>query len=481
MRPIIKDSIVTTVAFFTERSFGFLRELILAAILGPTAMGLRNVIIMLNNYSTYVYLGTNSEAYREVASFHETDLERAVRAQKLLQSWGFIASVVVCIGLIMFTALSHYSLEFKLSLILLAFITPVMINTANMANYLQAIGKFKLSSLVEIIKVVLDLVITVMLAYFYGFVGAVAGLFIVFVVRYFLYRGVYSKYKILFEWDYVIKRWNDFVAMLKRSLRLFITSIANTLYMQIDSLVAVVMLGPAALGIYGVATTLNSLIYGTYGSTVAPVGQRMYKAAGEEHKLKYYLDMLSGISAFLMVFPIAAIVLISPYIINYFIPAFSDAIPVIGVLAVASFFNITLSPISNYVVAKRKELLITVSTVIAGLTNLILDIYLIQLGYGIIGVAYATSFSYFLNFVLLMYLSKALSLKKILEDLIPLVYLIAVLWAWTTDWTLILLLLFTAIYLPIMYYVFYERGIYQYIKSNIKDVYDRFLKMIGYG
>lgn len=467
MSRIVKDSVFTTSAFFAERGMGFIRELVLAGLLGPTYMGLRNAIIMMNNYSSYLYFGMNQEAYRRVAGAYEKRPEYAQMSHKLLASWGFISSMLIALIILAFAFLSHYTLEFKLALVILAFTVPVMINCNPMAYYLMAIGKFKKTSTIEAVKVLIDTLITILLAYQFGFLGAIAGLLIALVVRLVLYRNAFGACGIPFEWDYFIRKFNDFKAMLTDGLRLFVTSISSTIYMQVDSLIAVLMLGPAALGIYGIATTINSLIYGTYGSTIIPAGQRMYKSADDDKKLKRYLDMLSGFSSYLMVFPIALIVFISPFIIGTLIPAFADAIPIIGVLAIASFFNVTLNPITNYVMAKRRENLITSSTLIAAGINIILSLYLISLGYGLMGVCYATAISYFINFMLLITLSKALEWHKILEDLIPLAYLILLLYSWDSGPLIPLLL--TLIYMPILYIVFRSRGISGYALSILRD------------
>ncbi|MEM3364404.1 MAG: polysaccharide biosynthesis C-terminal domain-containing protein [Candidatus Micrarchaeia archaeon] len=470
MSRLIKDSFFTTFTFFAERSFGFVRELILASLLGPTAMGLRNIILVLNGYSLYLPLGVNIEVYRKITKNLNRNTQDVIKDQKIVMSWSFFTSLLLTVIIVLYILSADLPIEFRIALIFLILMSIFLLFTNPLAYFLHAAGEFKKASMIESVKVFLDFILTVLLAYYFGFLGAVLGLSIALFIRYMLYRKAFSKYNISFEWDYIFKRWDDFIKTLKAGLRLFMTSIASTIYAQVDSLITVVMLGPAALGIYGIATTLNQLIYGTYGSTVIPVGQRMYKSADDEAKLKRYLDMLSGISSYLMVFPIIAIVLISPYIINYFIPAFSDAIPVIGVLAVASFFNVTLNPISNYLLTKRKENLITISTLVAATLNLILNIYLIQQGYGLTGVAYATSISYFVNFALLMYLSKALELGKVLEDLLPFIYLISVLWAWTTNYTIYLLPVFTIIYVPILLYVFYKRGILSYLLNVISEL-----------
>jgi|GEM_PF-5540265 len=467
MRKIISDSLVTTLAFFMQRTLGFIRELVVAHLLGPYYMGLRNTIILLFGYSPYVYLGMNNEVFRRVAYLYRKDNEEANKTFTTLLPWSVISSISFALVIAVAAFLSSFSEEFKIGLYILSPIVVFMVVGIIAAQYFLAIGRFKLNAAVETINVVTNTIFVLILTYHFGFIGAIIGLLLSTLIRFILYWRAIAKYKM-----HLIFEWNRFIGIFKNGIKLFTTSIASTLYNQVDSLITVLMLGPAALGIYGIATTINSLIYGTYDSTVIPAGQRMYKAAGEETTLKKYLDFLSGISAYLMVFPIAAIVLFTPYIIDTFIPKFHDSITIVGILAVASFFNVTLNPISGYVLAKRKEVYITISTLIAATINVVLDYYLIMQGYGLIGVAYATSFSYFLNFILLMYLSKALPLEKVLEDLIPLVYLVAILWAWTTDWTIILIPVLTLVYLSILLYVFSKRGITAYLKGVLSETWD---------
>lgn len=461
MRPLISDSFATTIAFFMQRSLGFIRELVLARILGPYYMGLRNTIVMLHNYAPYALLGMQAETYRTVALEHTKSPEKSNQYFSTGLVFTIAVSLILAVLIAMYSYFSLHSIEFKYGLYLLSFIVILRNIGPFITTYYQARGMFKYTSIVEIFVVFVNAVLVLTLAYLFGFLGAVIGLLASVSVRMISHLIRLARLSIPLIFD--VKKFRH---LFKGGMRLFITSIAGTLYSQVDSLITVLMLGPAALGIYGIAQTINSFIYGIFGATVQPAGQRMFKAANDEKLLKRYMNMLLALSSYAMVFPIALIVFATPFIVNAFIPRFQESIALVNVLAIASFFNVTLNQIGGYVVAKRREHLSAVSAVIAGGINLILDVYLIQQGYGIMGVAYATSFSYFLNYLMLIWLSKAVNLIVAIEDLIPILYLVSLIVAWD----LLIGAALTVLYIPIMYYVFKKRGIINYAKSLLSEL-----------
>ena len=295
------------------------------------------------------------------------------------------------------------------------------------------------------------------MAYLYGWLGALVGLGIPLIVRLVLHLHKIRNIHIVFDYSKLIE-------LLKGGIRLFVSSIANTIYRQVDSLITVAMLGPTALGIYGIAQTINSFIYGVFGATIQPVGQRMLKSANNEKLLRKYLNVLLLLSSYAMVFPIIAIVLATPFLVDSFIPQFHDSINLVRILAVAAFFNLTIGPINGYMYAKRLENKITVSTLVAGGINLVLDIYLISEGYGILGVAYATSFSYLINFILLNYLANVNSAKDTAKYLIPLFYLVVIL-----NLDILIGVVITIFYLVLLMKLFKDYNIFSYVLSNFSS------------
>ncbi len=456
MRRIFSDSFATTVAFFMQRSMAFIRELVLARILGPYYMGLRNTIIMLYNYAPWVQLGSDSEMFRKVALYYDKKPTLSNKYFSTQFMFTIFMSILLSVSVFAFAYFSDYSQEFKYGLYLLSLLVVLRLVGPIITSYLQAAGRFKYTSAVEILVVFLNLILVLALAYSYGWLGALVGLGIPLVVRLILHLHKISDIPLIFDFAKLIE-------LLRGGIRLFVSSISGLLYTQVDSLITVIMLGPAALGIYGIAQTINSFIYGIFGATVQPVGQRMLKAADDEKQLQKYLTVLLTLSSYVMVFPILAIIFVAPYLIDNFIPQFHDSIALVNVLAVASFFNLVSGRIGNYLYAKRMENKITVATLICASINVILNIYLITQGHGILGVAYATSFSYLVYFFLIFYLSGHLNVK-VISLLVPLVYLVIMI----VFSNILLFFLATAIYTVLMFQKLRNEGILHYLTTAIK-------------
>lgn len=460
MRKFFTDSMFTTMAFTLQKPFAFVREFLLAAILGPYYMGLKNLIITLMWYFGYSELGIFSEFYRQVGKSKE-----GISYFPTIMSYSIITSLISAIIIIGFTLLTNYSWEVDLSFYLLIFITSFFIIGNAISYYLRGTANFNKLAIVETIYVIVNTIITLILAYYLGYLGAVLGLLIATFVRFLLFYNEFRKLKLKIKFEL-----DKFIFLLKNGLNLFINSISATLYTQLDSLIVVTMLGPASLGIYGIATTLNQFIYSIFGSTIAPLGQKMLEKSEDENIIRKYLHAVTTLAGYTMIFPIMLIVFISPFLIDNYLPLYTEAIILIGVLAPAAYFNIILGPINNYLVARNRERTITISTLIATIINVIFNIYFIIQGYGLIGIALSTSIAYMINFILLHYLSKTVTIKQFLSELFPLFYMLLFIYNYFYG------LLLLPIYLVITYYVFSRRGVNLYLKKIIDLLLKREVK-----
>ena len=449
MRKFLTDSIFTMVSFIVQKPFAFIREFALAAILGPYYMGLKNLIVMLMNYSKYLDFGIFNELYRQTARKKEEYFPTAL-------SYSLIVSLFIGVLILGFTLITDYSDEIKISFYLLFFISLFHI-IGNVINYfLLGKAKFQQTTIYETVYVILNFIFAIALAYYFGYLGAVSGLLIAVFIRFLLFYKEFRKLKLKIRFE-----MEKFIFLLKNGINLFVNSISETLYIQLDSLIVVTMLGPASLGIYGIATTINQFIYSTFGATIRPLGQKMLENGKDENKIKNYLHAVTTLAGYTMIFPIMLIVFISPFLIDNYLPLYTEAIVLIGVLAPAAYFNIILGPINNYLVARNRERTITISTLIATIINVIFNIYFIIQGYGLIGIALSTSIAYMVNFILLHYLSKTVTIKQFLSELFPLFYMIFFIYNYF--YGLILL----PIYIIITYYVFSRRGVNLYLKKII--------------
>jgi O-antigen/teichoic acid export membrane protein len=183
----------------------------------------------------------------------------------------------------------------------------------------------------------------------------------------------------------------------------------------------------------------------------------MLEKSEDENIIRKYLHAVTTLAGYTMIFPIMLIVFISPFLIDNYLPLYTEAIVLIGVLAPAAYFNIILGPINNYLVARNRERTITISTLIATIINVIFNIYFIIQGYGLIGIALSTSIAYMVNFILLHYLSKTVTIKQFLSELFPLFYMIFFIYNYFYG------LLLLPIYIIITYYVFSRRGVNVYL------------------
>ena len=258
-------------------------------------------------------------------------------------------------------------------------------------------GAFRISR--TLVEVIITLTFVVGLKYnwqgrFYGLyiAGACSGIFALFylVSNKYLNSGFKKIYKTHF---------------LKFGLPLIPHTISGVVIMYSDKLIITKYLGIGENGIYSVAFTIGmaiSLLQNSFNQAWVPwLFKKLALGIEAEKKKLVKITYLYMIGMLIMAF---LLWLITPLIYLFLGEDFLEGMSVVAIIGMGFAFNGMYKMMVNYIFYSEKTQVISFITIGVAILNVSLSIYLIQ-DYGIMGTAYASSISFFVQFIVTWYIS----------------------------------------------------------------------------
>jgi O-antigen/teichoic acid export membrane protein len=178
-----------------------------------------------------------------------------------------------------------------------------------------------------------------------------------------------------------------------------LNGLAHTLFYSVDRILVALFLGSHALGIYGLALMLQGFLAYIPVTIYQVMFPRIMEKASVTKNIReleeFWFDPLYFV---LHTMPIAIgmIWIVSPVFLRYLLPKYVDALSVIRIVALAIFFASMLGALRLFLVALNKQKSVLVFYSGAIIVNVLINLLMIRMGYGIEGVAVATGISFFI-------------------------------------------------------------------------------------
>ena len=184
------------------------------------------------------------------------------------------------------------------------------------------------------------------------------------------------------------KQLKDLVSM---GLPIIIGGNIATFFSVSDRTIAAMMLSPAEVGKLSIATLLISslqVIPSTCGQLLLPKATRAYAKSDDAYSLRRYFWMAVGLNAAALI-PLAAILFVMvPYLIRYYLPAYTDGILATEIATMTLVFQV-YAGVGIVFVACGKNLRYIIVITIGLVFMWAISISVVKLGYGIEGLAFA--------------------------------------------------------------------------------------------
>lgn len=369
-------------------------SLIVARWVGPETFGIWNALNLLLLYGVLVTLGVPNGMNRDVPVFRGR--RENEKADKIIEvSFGFVLITSAIAGLIIsgIALTGLVDAVYRPGLFMMGFLFFSWKIYQFFQLRLKSSISFRLMSVQQIIFAILLPIVCLPLAYFIdipGFIlgqAAVAFVMIIVVIR-------LASYRLTISWDPTI-----FFTLVKVGFPIMAAGLLYSLLTTIDRWVVLTFLSVEDLGHY----TLAILAVGVLGLLPAVIGQQMYPRMayryGETHNKKALKPMIvrQSVMAVAVTIPILAIVFVTlPYVVNVFLPEYVLGITPARILLLGLAFIPLAGGFANFLNTVDKQMYYLAVQVAALIVNFTLDMILIRLGFGLVGVALGAAITYFL-------------------------------------------------------------------------------------
>ncbi|MFX0126065.1 MAG: oligosaccharide flippase family protein [Candidatus Hodarchaeota archaeon] len=427
---LIFDTTTTMATNFTNRFILFLRGFIVARLLDPTLYGYFSGLGLIFLYNAQAHLGILHGMNRSLSiAKGAKDSRRFEETKNNGISAITILSLIISIAIIVYSIIkAHCYPRYIIWGMRIYAVVALMHHFEYIYHSLLRVDhRFKEINISRLIFTASNLILVVVLIYFFGFYGVLISLLtaIIFQNAYLFIKG-----NLTFKFTINTGILKD---LLRIGAPISFAYLINVILNSIDRIMIIRFLDASQLGFYGIAlafsTELLLRIPNTISYVIYPRILQKYGESGNTNSLINLFQAPSIFIACVMVTAIGLLFLTIEYIITYLLPNYIPAILVTKILIFAVYFiSINQIAVRIMITTKCTKALISFQLV-AIMLNIIVNYLVIRKGMGITGVALATAFSYsFYSFGVTYYtLNKLynnflLSMKEQCRLYVPIIY-----------------------------------------------------------
>ena len=401
-----KREIFNQVAFYSISTFlsqiiAVVGSIVSKYFLGPFQIGIWATLKIILDFSKFITLGTSTALSFEIPyQIGKRSEDTAEKIKDNVFSFVFIVSFITAIGIVLYAFLFRntlsselfYGLLFLSGIVILQRISNVFI------SLLRAYKNFRLEGKQMVYSSIVNVILISILSYFfkiYGFITAI-GLSLLFNITYIYFKRKFN-FKFKIKWDCLKK-------LMIFGLPLRGIGLIGELFRNIDKIMIIKILGFEAMGFYSIAIMACNYLASIHTSVAVvllPHFQEKFGASDDKNDLKEYLNQSA--TAFSDFFPIVIglTYICAPYFIGLFLEEFVDGISALKYLVLSVYFIALSNVYGNYLITIRKHLIMFPLVAVSCIVSVILNYAAIKLGYGILGVAIATTLSLAFNFTVI--------------------------------------------------------------------------------
>jgi len=393
---MFKNMLYMSMAAFFVRFVGAISSFLLARILMPSDYGIWVTLMLIMAYAPIATLGTVEALIKQFPYFNgRKEFQRAVEVEEVvLSSVILLASCLLILG---FGIAISFHNHFERSLLPLIFFTilAASINFLSTFYYhrFTAHQLFDMVGKVDALRSVLSISLLLILSKLWGINGTVIGLLITE-----LLVCVLSYLANIKQCGRLSLRWspNQFWQVVKIGFPITIIWWSFIVQMTIDRIVSSSILGRTMTGYYGFGLTIASAVVlfpQAISRVIYPKVSEKFGEISEPSKVFKYIIIPSQAFGLVLPLVIGLIVLALPYIFINIMPKYREGLTAAQVLLLGSFFVSFVRNGINFLVAVERQRLLMKCVVASLILSAILSLGLVHLGYGIVGLAIASSCS----------------------------------------------------------------------------------------
>lgn len=406
---IIKNTFTYTAGTLLAQFFGIFTSLATRKYLTPELMGIWSLMLLILNYLSFGHCGIFTAVEVRIPYLRGKGEEGEISH---IRNIAFVVSVIlsslVLVSLI--TTLIFYSHKLNVSVIsglkwiVLIGIATVFYNLY--VSFLRADKSFTLISVATIINAAGLLAFTLTLGMFFGLNGIYCATFLATLISV-VFLLIAGKYRL--HWSIEFARTKQLFII---GFPILVFGFIYTLFISLDKVLIIKMLGAKALGLYSIAIlafTYANTMPKLFSIVIFPSMQERLGRTGLEEGLVSFIKKPSIVMSYLFPPMLVIVYYLLPIIVDNFIPRYSNGILSMQILLIGCYFISFAHLPQNIIVSLNKQVALIPLTMVAAVFGVLLSFAAIKLGYGIEGVAAGSSCAYFIYFSICFYYALKIS------------------------------------------------------------------------
>ncbi len=410
---IIKDTKHYVWSSIIGQGISLLRAIAVPFLFNPTQLGVWNLLNLILSYTPHAQIGLMHGMNKGIpimkgqGNFLEEDnIRNSVFLLNILMS----IFVIILSIIISFYVPISYRIPFRILSVLLG----IQMIYYFYFSLLRSDSKFILVSNGIFLTSFLSTLFVLIFAYLFSdpVSGGIFGLGIstFLVLIYWIYKGAYS-------FKYFIN-WKTIKNCLYLGFPILGIGIFDSFSVSLDRIFLAVSFSKTELGYYALGLMISGVLSIIPGSVASVLYTSMLERFSINNNPKDVKDLLLTpirVIWALMVIFIAIIIVVVPILIKVFIPKYLPSIPVVEILIFGSFFMSCTHLPSQFLISINKQKYILFSQIIISFLIFSLNFVFLKFGFGIEGIAIATSIGYFLYGVSYTVISLKFVLDSVFE------------------------------------------------------------------
>ena len=364
-----------------------IQGIILIKLLTPTELGLWTGLLLISTYGAHSHLGILNGITRQVPFYRGIGNEEKVNLLlEASKAWVFLLSLVWGLATIFAILIlyKNHDLTFLFGLITIGLSMTMRIQSQYFNSSFRASQQFDRVSAVKIAEAIV-LFMGVSLVAFFGFIGLC--------LRYIVFAFVSLFSSITLDTFRVKAKWDSasILELLKIGVPIFIVGFSLVMLTTLDRIIILQLLDVEALGFYYLALTMQSvliLVPSVMGQVIYPQLSERFGRLGFSKEIVFLAAKTSIISSVSTLFFAAIFYVSVPWVIESFFPIYSQGIEPMKVLLIASVpLGLAIGPYYLLNTMMQQGILL-ISFTTGALALYLSSYYLVNLGYGLPGIAW---------------------------------------------------------------------------------------------
>lgn len=428
---IIKDTFKFTSARYISQGIGFFTALAMRRFLGPFYMGIWSLLKVLLGYVAYLFLGVDKGVANVIPLYAgQGDAKEEEEAKNVSFSFTLLVCVLTGIALLVaaFVLRHKYPKEVITGLCALSAYVILVNLCAFYQIILRTKHNFSVLSRSIIFEAAVNLVLVLFLVSNFKIYGLYATVILVAVLNLiFMHHLAGYRFNFTFKMEKIS-------GLIKVGFPITVVSLLQWALASLDRIMIANMIGVTFVGYYSIPIMAKSYVgqLSGFGTVLYPRIMEAYGKNPSVEDIKRYVLVPPVVNAYLLPAFLGLIFIIVPLLVVKVLPKFVPGILAMQILLLEMFFASCRDQAFHFLVALKKQTKVVPLVIVAILLNIAGNYWLIKKGYGIYGVAWATSVVTFLSFVAIqgyamIHFAKAQEIILFVGKIVlPLVYTVAV-------------------------------------------------------